>query len=145
MVGRFKRKFARYKLRLGPSKIHHIGVFAAEDIPAGQRVIEYTGKRLTYAEGLDLKPPDDRYVVHLDKKWLLDGRKQGSGAEFINHSCAPNLTVSHTSSHLFLMSRRKIRSGEELTLRYSYPVKIRRVKCRCGSRRCRGTLRYVLR
>jgi hypothetical protein len=45
---------------------------------------------------------------------------------------------------LLFFSRRKIRAGEELTWKYRYPVKIHRVPCRCGARRCRGTLRYIL-
>jgi hypothetical protein len=36
-------------------------------------------------------------------------------------------------------------AGEELAYRYAYPVKITRVPCQCGSPKCRGTLRYLLR
>lgn len=137
-------KYARYKLRVGPSKIHHVGVFAVEDIPSHRRVIEYTGKRLTFAQGVDLKPPHDRYLVRLNDTWVLDGRKSGSGAELINHSCEPNLTFRREAGHIFYVSRRRIRAGEELTVRYHYPTKIVRIACHCGARGCRGTLRYIL-
>jgi SET domain-containing protein len=76
---------------------------------------------------------------------MLDGRFGGSGAEFVNHSCDPNLVWKRVHGHLVFYSRRKIRAGEELTLWYTYPVKITRIPCGCGSPKCRGTLRYLLR
>jgi SET domain-containing protein len=145
MTRRATPKSVHFKLRIGPSEIHRWGVFAREDIPAGRRVIEYAGKRLTWSQGKDLKPPKDNYLVGLNDKWLLDGRVGGTGAEFINHSCTPNLIFRRVAGHIFFYSSRKIRAGEELTVRYGYPVKITRVLCRCGSRRGRGTLRYLLR
>jgi uncharacterized protein len=144
MASRATPKSAHFKLRIGPSEIHRQGVFALEDIPAGRRVIEYTGKRLTWSQGMDLKAPEDRYLVRLNDKWLLDSRIGGTGAQFINHSCVPNLSFRRMAGHLFFYSKWKIRAGEELTVHYGYPVKITRVPCRCGSRRCRGTLRYLL-
>lgn len=137
-------KYTRYKLRIARSRIHHAGVFAVEDIPADRRVIEYTGRRLTFAQGADLKPPDDRYLVQLNDTWLLDGRRGGTGAELINHSCAPNLSFRRRAGRIFFVSVRKIRAGEELTALYGYPVKMVRVPCRCGAPKCRGTLRYIL-
>jgi hypothetical protein len=107
-------------------------------------VIEYTGKRLPYLQGVKLKPPADRYLVSLDDKWVIDGRRSGSGAELIDHSCSPNLKVQGIGMRLFLFSARKIRAGEELTVRYSYPIKLTRIPCRCSSKECRGTLRYLL-
>lgn len=144
MRSRINQKYAQYRLRIGPSKIHSVGVFAVEDIPAHKRVIEYRGKRLTFAQGVDLKPPHDRYLVRLNDTWVLDGRSQGTGAELINHSCAPNLIFRRQAGHIFLISRRKIRAGEELTARYHYPTKVVRVPCHCGARNCRRTLRYIL-
>jgi len=138
-------RHALFKLRVGASRIHRRGVFALEDIPAGRKVIEYTGRRLTFAQAADLNPPRDRYVARLDNKWLLDGRIGGTGAEFINHSCTPNLMFRRTRGHLYYFSRKKIRAGEELTSRYGYHVKITRIPCRCGSPKCRGTFRYLLR
>ncbi|HUJ29938.1 MAG TPA: SET domain-containing protein-lysine N-methyltransferase [Candidatus Acidoferrum sp.] len=137
-------RYARFRVRLGRSGIHSWGVFALEDIPAGQRVMEYRGRRLSIQQAVDLKPPFDRYVVRLSRRWMLDGRIGGSGAERVNHSCDPNLSWRRERGHIFFVSRRRIRAGEELTLRYQYPVKVRRVPCRCGSPKCRGTLRYLV-
>lgn len=144
MRSQIKRKHARYELRLGSSRIDATGVFAAEDIPAHRRVIEYTGRRLTFAQGSDLKPPNDRYLVRLNDTWLLDGRRGGTGAELINHSCAPNLTFRRQAGRIFFVSVRRIRAGEELTARYGYPTKVVRIPCHCGAHNCRRTLRYIL-
>jgi len=144
MSHRASRKTAYFKLRIGPSGIHRRGVFAAEDIPSGRRIIEYTGRRITNGQGMRLKSPHDRYLVRLNEDWLLDGRSGGSGAELINHSCAPNLIFRRAKGRIYFLSLRKIRAGEELTFRYGYPIKVTRVPCHCGAPRCRGVLRYVL-
>jgi SET domain-containing protein len=38
------------------------------------------------------------------------------------------------------MSKRAIRPGEELTVDYRFSDKIEKVRCRCGSSLCRGTI-----
>jgi uncharacterized protein len=80
------------------------------------------------------------YTVGLLRGWILDGSVGGSGAEFINHSCDPNLTVRRMRSQIFLYSFRKIKEGEELTLDYGFHCSF---PCRCGSPKCRGTMCHV--
>ncbi|MGC1171854.1 MAG: SET domain-containing protein [Candidatus Acidiferrales bacterium] len=138
------RKTACYRLRVADSTLHRYGVFALEDISRGRRVIEYTGKRLTYGDAARIVPPKDIYIAAMNSDWCIDGRMGGSGAQFINHSCQPNLIWRCVRSRLYLFSFRKIRSGEELTVSYRYAIRIQRVRCRCGARRCRGTLRVIL-
>jgi SET domain-containing protein len=141
---RIDAKFARFRLRIARSAKHRYGVFALEDIPANRRVIEYTGKRLTLEQLGKIKPPQDTYIALIKPGWFVDGRRDGSGAELMNHSCEPNLVARRVRGHLLLFSRRKIRAGEELTWNYHYPIKVQRIACRCGARGCRGTLRIVL-
>jgi SET domain-containing protein len=126
------------------SRIHRFGVFALEDIRKGQQVIEYTGKRLAVDLAARIRFPNDCYLVSLKPGWAIDGRVGGSGAEFINHACNPNLRWRRVGNHMFFFARRRIKMGEELTLNYRYAIKLRRIPCRCGSRNCRGTLRFVL-
>jgi len=38
------------------------------------------------------------------------------------------------------MSKRPIRRGEELTIDYLFAKDIDKVRCRCGSAKCRGTI-----
>jgi uncharacterized protein len=141
---RIDPKFARFRMRIGRSKLHRYGVFAEEDIPAGRRVIEYTGKRISLLQAWKTPAPEDIYIAGVNSRWFLDGRAGGSGAQFINHSCRPNLMWRCVRSRLYFYSRRKIRAGEELTVKYRYHVKLKRIPCHCGARRCRGTLRYIL-
>lgn len=144
MAPRIDPKHARYRLRLGPSRIHRYGVFALEEIPAGKHVIEYTGELLTVEQALHVPSRKEMYIATLNDRWCIDPSVGGSGAEFINHSCKPNLKWRRARGHLIYFSRRKIRVGEELTGNYRYPIKLKRIPCRCGARGCRGTLRYVI-
>jgi SET domain-containing protein len=140
---RINPKLARYRMRIGRSATHRYGVFALEDIPAKRRVIEYTGKHLNLEQAFKIRAPKDSYIAWINSKLYVDGRRGGSGAEFMNHSCAPNLVARRIGRHLYLYSRRKIRAREELTWNYRYPIRLKRVPCCCGARRCRGTLRFV--
>jgi uncharacterized protein len=138
-------KAARFRMQIGRSRLHRYGVFALEDIPAARRVIEYTGKQLNLEQAATLRSPRDIYVAWIHGGVHVDGRRGGSGAEFMNHSCAPNLVARRVGGRLYFYSRRNIRAGEELTWNYRYPIKLQRVPCRCGAARCRGALRYVVR
>ena len=80
------------------------------------------------------------YLFSLDNYWTLDGSVRGSGAEFINHSCDPNLYSWNFKGHILYMSKRQIEAGEELTVDYYFSKKIDPVPCCCGSPNCRGTI-----
>lgn len=49
-TGVINADFACFRLSVHPSKIHRRGVFAEEHIPAGRKVIEYTGERVSRRE-----------------------------------------------------------------------------------------------
>jgi SET domain-containing protein len=136
-------KAARFRLRIERSTLHRYGVFALEEIPTGRRVIEYRGKRITRLQSWKIPAPKDIYIAGVNSRWSIDGRTGGSGAQFINHSCRPNLEWRCSRSRLYFYSCRKIRAGDELTVKYRYQVKVKRVPCHCGARRCRGTLRLI--
>jgi SET domain-containing protein len=137
-----------WQLRVRRSPIQGLGVFAAEDIPKRRKVIEYTGERITRREAVkrfakiwqSRKRNKRLCLFRLNKRWVLDGAVGGSGAEFINHSCAPNLASRRVRGHIFFFSRRPVRKGEELTVDYCLPKAAVRVACRCGSPACRGTI-----
>lgn len=137
---RIDPRFACYRLSLGRSGIHDWGVYAGEPIPARHKVIEYTGERISRRETRRRGLGERTYLFTLDNYWTLDGSVGGSGAELINHSCDPNLYSWIFKGHILYMSRRDIRTGEELTVDYNFSDKIGEVLCRCGSERCRGTI-----
>jgi uncharacterized protein len=131
---------ACYRMEIRESSIHRRGVYALERIPAGRKVIEYTGERISRRETNRRGQGNVTYLFTLDNYWTIDGAVGGSGAEIINHSCDPNLYTWILRGHILYMSKRVIRPGEELTVDYLFSDKIERVRCRCGSRVCRGTI-----
>ena len=133
-------RYACYKLSVRDSRIHRRGVYADERIPARRKVIEYTGERISRRETKRRGDGPVTYLFTLDDYWTLDGAYGGSGAEIINHSCDPNLRAWNFKGHILYMTARHIRRGEELTVDYRFPRDIERVACKCGSKRCRGTI-----
>jgi len=133
-------RFACYRLSIRESRIHRRGVYALEDIPAGRKVIEYTGEKISRRETKRRGDGNITYLFTLNDYWTLDGAVGGSGAEIINHSCAPNLRAWNFRGHILYMSKRPIRRGEELTIDYRFGKDIDRVVCKCGANSCRGTI-----
>ena len=128
------------RLEARPSPIHRFGVFAAQTIPANVRVIEYTGERIGYREAERRRERPYLYLLWVAPGRLIDGAVGGSGAEFINHSCAPNVVVDITEGRVFFVSLREIAVGEELLLDYRVGGDAPAMPCRCGAASCRGFL-----
>ena len=135
-------RYAGFRLEVKPSAIHRWGVYAGEDIPGRRKVIEYTGERISRRETKRRSDEQDRliYLFTLDNYWTLDGAVGGSGAEFINHSCDPNIVTVIRQGHILYMSRRPIPRGQELTVDYHFGKDIEKVPCSCGASTCRGTI-----
>ena len=137
---------ARFALEFRRSKIEGFGVYAKVDIPSRKLVIEYTGEKISEKEADRRyeKEPRGKAPRHVYFFWLgrsiIDGAVGGSGAEYINHSCEPNLITWETGRRILLVSKRAIRAGEELTYDYRFGADQDQYECKCGSRRCRGTI-----
>jgi uncharacterized protein len=130
-----------YKLRLGESKIHRWGIYAAEDIPKNRRLMEYTGERISRRETKHrCNTREFNYLFTLDSYWTIDGSVGGSGAQYINHSCEPNVISRIVKGRILYFSKRAIREGEELTLDYHFSPEVEEVPCGCGADACRGTI-----
>lgn len=134
------------------SSIHQRGVFARRDIPAGVKVIEYVGEKITKAEserrGLELMEKASKtggaavYIFTLNKKYDLDGGKPWNSARLINHSCDPNCEAFITGGRIWIYSKRDIKKGEELSFNYGFDMETwKDHPCRCGSEKCVG---YIL-
>jgi uncharacterized protein len=133
--------YCAYKLRLGRSKIHRWGVYAAEDISKNRKVIEYVGERISRRETKHRSNTREfNYLFTLDNYWTIDGSVGGSGAEYINHCCEPNLTSRIVKGHILYYSNRNIKKGEELTVDYHFSADVEKVPCGCGASACRGTI-----
>jgi SET domain-containing protein len=133
----------------GASSIHGRGVRARVLIPAGTRVVEYTGERITKAEAERRESlrlargrrggDDCVYIFELNARHDLDGRTGTNVARLINHSCAPNCRAETIRGRIWIIARREIPAGEELTFDYGFALKEWRLHpCRCGSPKCAG-------
>jgi hypothetical protein len=122
-----------------PSPIHGWGGFAATDLPAGTRVLEYVGKKISKEESLRRCQANNEYIFGLDEQFDLDGNVPENRARFLNHSCAPNCDGEFEGGRIWIVARRDIRTGEELTLNYGFDLTdYREHPCRCGSSQCVG-------
>ncbi|HYK63719.1 MAG TPA: SET domain-containing protein-lysine N-methyltransferase [Patescibacteria group bacterium] len=140
-----------YSVRASPR--HGRGVFATRTIRKGARIIEYRGARLV-VEVADKRPsadPDDPFHTmqfELSDGSVIDASIRGNAARWINHGCDPNCEpIEYDGGRIFIHARRTIHAGEELCYDYrlSYEGRITRraeraFACRCGARRCRGTM-----
>jgi len=135
-------RYACFKLSIKPSGIHRHGLYAEEFIPKRRKVIEYKGERINRRE--TRKRSDEQasmiYLFTLDSYWTLDGSVGGSGAEYINHCCDPNIRTVITKGHILYIAARDIRKGEELTVDYHFSKDVDKIPCKCGSPKCRGTI-----
>ena len=141
------------------SPIHGNGVFALVGIPAGTELIEYRGRRLTHAQAdrLHANTSDSghTFLFTLNDRYVIDANSGGNIARWINHSCAPNCRAvveeneggDPRRDRVLIETLRALRPGEELTYDYGIVLEERltpRLKaiwaCRCGARRCIGTL-----
>jgi hypothetical protein len=141
------------RIQVRRSGVHGRGVFALRRIPRGETIIEYTGEVITWKEALRRHPhdpadPNHTFYFHIDDGRVIDAKHGGNAARWINHSCAPNCEADETDDgRVFIKSLRALEPGEELFYDYGliiderYTPKLKKqFECRCGSRRCRGTM-----
>lgn len=73
-AGCFPKQARAAELRLGRSKVHSWGLFAAKPIPAEEFVIEYVGEliRRTVNDVRERKDADSDYRFRVDEFWVVD-------------------------------------------------------------------------
>jgi hypothetical protein len=134
------------------SGIQGKGAFATSRIRKGQRVIEYTGERISNDEA------DNRYdetsmrrhhtfLFTVTPRIVVDGAVNGNESIYINHSCDPNCEAVIDDKRIFIEAIRTIQPGEELVYDYQYERTGENdedmekfYKCLCGSPNCRGSI-----
>ena len=145
-----RKQTPRRRFVVRNSGIDGKGVFATTHIPAGTRLVEYKGKRLTEAQ-VDRRYANDdsphTFLFALDEGMVIDASIGGNSARWINHSCAPNCEAVDDEDRIYIETLRAIRPGEELSYNYRIeleerhtPALKRLYQCRCGARRCKGTI-----
>ena len=130
------------RVRVGTSRIHCDGLFAAIDLKKGMRIIRYTGEKITREESDRRLEAGNVYIFGLDERYSIDGKDLGNTARYINHSCDPNCQTEQFNNTIWIVAIKDIQEGEELTYNYGYDDKdYENNPCNCGAKNCCG---YIL-
>jgi len=135
--------------KVAPSTIHKRGLFATCDIEAGTDIIQYVGEKITKEEStrraLEWEEKARKsgsglvYIFELDDEWDLDGRLGRNPARYINHSCDGNCEAINYDGEIWIVARKDIKEGEELTYDYGYDMEhFLDHPCKCGADNCIG-------
>lgn len=131
----------RFALKLGPSRIDGIGVFAAEDIPARKKIGEMRGESITVREARRRAKIRERiHIVEVSETRAIDAESSPCLLRHINHCCAPNAVLRIRGGRVEFYALRDIEAGEELHCHYGESHHEGRLRCRCGAPNCSGRL-----
>jgi SET domain-containing protein len=114
-----------------------LGLVALEHIPAGRRIIEYTGPLIPNEE---VEKRYGKYFFEVNTKWSIDGSPRSNIARYINHSCRPNAEAIVSGRRVWVWSKKAIKPGEEITYHYGreyFDDIIRPIGCKCEKCRAR--------
>jgi SET domain-containing protein len=109
-----------------------LGLFATESIPAGKRLIEYTG-RILPNEVVDKMR--GKYFFGINSKWSIDGSARSNIARYFNHSCKPNAEAFVSGKRVWVWSKKNIKAGQEITINYGkeyFDQFIKPKGCKCA-------------
>jgi SET domain-containing protein len=126
------------------SQIAGLGLFVAQNIKKGTRIIQYIGEKISKDESTKRLAQGNAYLFTFNDRYDIDGKTLKNTARFINHSCDPNCEVDITSRTIWIVALRDITDGEELTYNYGYdfePDSYQDFPCHCGANTCCG---YIL-
>ncbi len=122
-----------------PSAIEGLGIFAARLFLPGDRIRHVNVLREVTPDA-PLRPELGERHDHCD---YPDGKVVliGYPDRHLNHSCDPNAYLSYVGPDSFIVARRALQPGSEVTIDYnvniaggtSWP-------CHCGAPRCLGTV-----
>tara|TARA_B100001996_G_scaffold288414_1_gene228667 strand:+ start:1149 stop:1625 length:477 start_codon:yes stop_codon:yes gene_type:complete len=136
-----------YKIKKSNIDINGKGLYAAKDIKAGTRIIDYVGKIITKKQTEKSEKFDNAkpiYLFNLNNKYDLDGDVSWNKARLINHSCTNNCEYEGVGLKLWVTASKDIKKGDELTCDYGFGFDedYKKFPCKCGSNNCVG---YIVR
>jgi hypothetical protein len=119
------------------------GIFAKAEIKKDELLAVFGGYVMTLKEESRLPEKIRDYSHQISPEFVIgvidDNRIQK--VDYFNHSCNPNAGFK---GQIFLVAMRKIKKGEEVTFDYAMVlshapgVELYKMKCLCGSTKCRG-------
>ena len=132
----------KIRVRVGISRIAGHGLFAAQAIKQGTKIMRYIGEKITTEESDRRLAAGNVYIFGLNERSALDGDTPKNTARYINHSCDPNCHTEQYGNTIWIVALRDIQAGEELTYNYEYELDDEPAEpCHCGAPRCCG---YIL-
>lgn len=133
--------YQKYALRVAPSPIDGLGVFAAEPIAAARKIGEIRGEAISVDEARIRATRSERImIVELSPRRAIDFSKSADAMRYTNHSCRPNARLSIAHGRVEFYALRAIREGEEITVDYGETHHQGTLACRCGAPGCAGWL-----
>jgi SET domain-containing protein len=147
-----KKRVRQPMFEVRHSPVHGYGVFALRRIRKGTTIMEYLGDRVSHEEAdarYENKDPHDNhtFLFTVDSRTVIDGGVGGNDARYINHGCDPNCESASQNKRIYVEAVRTIQPGEELAYDYQIqrdpddPPNVDEIfACRCGARKCRGTM-----
>src|SRR5262245_46435280 len=143
-TSRYTRRhpLVKIRVRVGPSRIAGQGLFAAQDIKQGTKVIRYIGEKISHEESERRLAAGNAYIFGLDERSAIDGSTRKNTARYITHSCDPNCQTEQFGRIIWIVAMRDIQTGEELTYNYGCELNDEPPEsCHCGAQHCCG---YIL-
>ena len=133
--------YQKYELRVAPSPIDGLGVFAAEPIAAARKIGEIRGEAISVAEARIRATRSQRImIVELSPRRAIDFSKSADPMRYTIHSCQPNARLSTEHGRVEFYALRAIAPGEEISVDYGETHHQGRLACRCGAPGCAGWL-----
>jgi uncharacterized protein len=133
------RTYRSPKSEVRTSPLGGRGLFAREDILKGDVVAVKAGHILRAEEVFGLTRSLGDYTLQIHDDFFLGPRILAEVEDmviFINHSCDPNVGFD---GQITYVAMRDIHAGEELCHDYAMARSLKyELRCRCGSRLCRG-------
>ena len=109
-----------------------LGLVSFSAIPKGETIIEYIGHRVSKKVSDTL---NNKYIFNVSANVDIDGSPRFNTARYINHSCRPNCEAVNRRGRIFIVAKRTIKPGEELTYNYGkeyFDAFIKPFGCRCA-------------
>ena len=133
--------YQKYDLRVQPSRIDGLGVFAAQAIAPSRKIGEIRGESISVDDARIRATRSERImIVEVSPRRAIDFSRSPDPMRYTNHSCRPNARLSIQNGRVEFYALRAIAVGEEVTVHYGETHHQGRLACRCGAEGCAGRL-----
>lgn len=136
------------------SHIHGWGLFAKKDYPKNSMIAEYMGEAICQPiadkreKKYEILGMGSCYMFRLDLHAIVDATNIGCMARFMNHCCAANAYANVISANtakglekkIVVFANQDIKTGDEITYDYKFPVEDGSLRCTCGAPKCIGRM-----